>query len=181
MVIEIVCIAGQAARGTTSHFNKGSSFDDTVFAIMGLAILFSTLLDVLMLILFFGRHVPLATTYLWGIRCGLFGAILAAGVGVMMLRNGCAFGRWPRWRTRTAGRQLEHRVGRPACVTCPAVARSADSSVGGFCFQLPAQLAHTTRPDGRLRRVYHAVHGAMRRDVLASDPGTAAHRPIFNG
>jgi hypothetical protein len=88
MGIEIVCIAGQAARGTTSHFNHGSAFDGNIFGVMGLAIAFSTLLDVLMLILFFGRHVPLATTYLWGIRCGLFGAILAAGVGVMMASNG---------------------------------------------------------------------------------------------
>ncbi|HEY1601994.1 MAG TPA: hypothetical protein VGG64_20495 [Pirellulales bacterium] len=88
MVTEIVCIAGQAARGKTSHFNHDSEFDGNVFGMMGLAIAFSTLLDVLLLILFFVRNVPLATTYLWGIRCGIFGAILAAGVGVMMAGNG---------------------------------------------------------------------------------------------
>ena len=43
-VIEMAAIVGQAARGTTSHFNIGNAFDGAVFAIMGVAIAASTLM-----------------------------------------------------------------------------------------------------------------------------------------
>ena len=49
MVIEIVCIAGQAARGTTSHFNQSSVFDALIFAVMGLAITVNTIAAAAML------------------------------------------------------------------------------------------------------------------------------------
>ena len=53
MVIEIVCIAGQALRGTTSHFNVAAPTDEAIFSMMGMMIMFSTGLDVLLLVLFF--------------------------------------------------------------------------------------------------------------------------------
>ncbi|HVU88074.1 MAG TPA: hypothetical protein VHD36_12215 [Pirellulales bacterium] len=85
MITEIVCIAGQSLRGTPSHFNNTSAFNSAVFGIMGSMILFSTGLDVLLLVLFFRRHIMLPAPYLWGIRTGIAGVILAAGIGLLMV------------------------------------------------------------------------------------------------
>ena len=85
MVIEIVCIAGQSLRGATSHFNHDTPLDGAIFSVMGLMIMFSTGLDVILLVLFFGRHVPLAPAYLWGIRAGLIGLICTAAIGMLMV------------------------------------------------------------------------------------------------
>ncbi|SEV97047.1 hypothetical protein [Natrinema salifodinae] len=43
-VIEITAIAGQAARGTRSHFNYSTTFDTAVYLTMGLVIITMTLL-----------------------------------------------------------------------------------------------------------------------------------------
>ena len=43
MAIEMVIIAGQAARGTTSHFNTGTRLDLVLFSLMGAAIVVQTL------------------------------------------------------------------------------------------------------------------------------------------
>jgi hypothetical protein len=45
LLLEIVIIAAQAGRGTTSHFNVGTPLDATLFAVMGLAIVVQTLLS----------------------------------------------------------------------------------------------------------------------------------------
>ncbi|MBI2824079.1 MAG: hypothetical protein HYX69_05220 [Planctomycetia bacterium] len=88
MTVEIICIAGQSLRGTPSHFNDRTPLDAAVFGLMGALISFSTLLDVLLLLLFFTRNVPLPPTYLWGIRFGLLGVIVASGVGAAMVVRG---------------------------------------------------------------------------------------------
>ncbi len=93
MVTEIACIAGQSLRGVPSHFNNASAFDIAVFGIMGSMILFSTGLDMLLLMLFFRRDVTLSAAYLWGIRTGLAGVIFAAGIGILMVdRNAHSVG-----------------------------------------------------------------------------------------
>src|SRR5688572_5180809 len=43
LVLEMAIIAGQAFRGTASHFNVGTIVDGALFTIMGLAILVQTL------------------------------------------------------------------------------------------------------------------------------------------
>ena len=69
---EMACIFTQAARGTTSHFNIHAPFDAAVFSLMGLLIVFNTVLVAVTLALFFLRTAePLAPAYLWGIRLGL--------------------------------------------------------------------------------------------------------------
>ena len=42
LILEMVIIAGQASRGTTSHFNLATPLDAALFAIMGMAIVVQT-------------------------------------------------------------------------------------------------------------------------------------------
>lgn len=88
MTIEQVLIVGQAARGVASHFNEATGGDAAVFILMGVAILFNTLLLGWMALLFF--QMPLDTPdelpsgYLWGIRLGILVTILGSAVGGVM-------------------------------------------------------------------------------------------------
>lgn len=85
MFIEIVCIAGQAARGTTSHYNQATAFDAVIFAVMGISILFSSVLVARVLWLYAGP-VPMPAAMLWGVRLGLaiFLAGSADGLGMVL-------------------------------------------------------------------------------------------------
>jgi hypothetical protein len=85
---EMICLVSQAARGVPSHFNISSAYDASVFAVMGLLIIFNTVLVLLTLILFFGRTPePLPRAYLWGIRLGLMLFFLASIEGYAMVGN----------------------------------------------------------------------------------------------
>ncbi|OJJ22550.1 hypothetical protein BKI52_07665 [marine bacterium AO1-C] len=88
MLIEIGAIALQAARGTTSHFNISTSFDTTVFSIMGVMIAINTLLMFWVLGLFFMQKTNLNPAYLWGIRLGLIIFLLASAEGGFMASRG---------------------------------------------------------------------------------------------
>ena len=87
MVIEIVMITMQSARGATSHFNVASPFDAAVFSIMGTAILFNTAA----MFLFFAiirRDTPASRAgYIWGIRIGVAMFLLASLQGVLIVTN----------------------------------------------------------------------------------------------
>jgi hypothetical protein len=87
MAVELVAIVGQAARGTTSHFNQSSAFDAIVFSIMGTAITVNTLAVAAMLPLI-RRDVPTARIgYLRGMRLGI--ALFVAGslLGFVIVTN----------------------------------------------------------------------------------------------
>jgi len=88
MLAEIVCIALQAARGTTSHYNDSTLFDGIVFGIMGNMIFLNTLLAIVLFILLFVRMTTLPPTYLWGIRLGVLVLILGSLEGLTMIFNG---------------------------------------------------------------------------------------------
>ncbi|MCC3160568.1 hypothetical protein LJ737_25245 [Hymenobacter sp. 15J16-1T3B] len=87
MVVEMGCIVGQAARGTTSHFNLGSAFDGAVFQLMGVFILLNTAAIVWALGLVF-RHRPFGSAaWVWGIRLGLLVFLLGSVVGGVMAQR----------------------------------------------------------------------------------------------
>ena len=87
MIVEIVCIAGQAARGTTSHFNQTTPFDAVVFAVMGIAIAFNIVLAVRILWLFRGP-VAMPPAMVWGVRLGLALFLAGSADGVAMIAHG---------------------------------------------------------------------------------------------
>jgi phosphoglycerol transferase MdoB-like AlkP superfamily enzyme len=84
---EMICIISQAARGVPSHFNISTAYDASVFATMGLLIIFNTLLVLVALVLFCGRTAPLPAAYLWGIRVGLCLFFVASVEGYAMVSN----------------------------------------------------------------------------------------------
>lgn len=69
--VEMLIITGQAARGTTSHFNIANPLDGILYAIMGLAIFANTLLVGYLTYLYFTTENGLPKTILWGMRLGL--------------------------------------------------------------------------------------------------------------
>jgi hypothetical protein len=88
MLVEIGCISLQSFRGTTSHFNDATSFDGAVFGLMGIMILFSSLLAGVLLLLYFTAAPGSPTPYLWAVRLGLVLFLLGSAVGPMMVSRG---------------------------------------------------------------------------------------------
>lgn len=88
MLIEMLCIAEQAARGTTSHYNVTTAFDFFVFATMATMIFVNTLLMMLTLALFVRAELPQPRTYLWGIRLGILLFIVGSLEGMSMILRG---------------------------------------------------------------------------------------------
>lgn len=80
---EMVLIAMQVARGTTSHFNMATPFDATVFRIMGGIITGMWLLTALVAALLFRRRFA-APAIVWGVRLGLIAALLGMAVAFLM-------------------------------------------------------------------------------------------------
>lgn len=87
MIIEMVCIAGQAARGTTSHFNQSTPFDAAVFGLMGMGIVVSSALAARLLWLF-RAPVAMPPAMLWGVRLGLALFLVGSADGVAMIVHG---------------------------------------------------------------------------------------------
>ncbi len=88
MLMEIAGIFGQAARGTSSHFNFDGALNIAVFSMMGNFIAINTVLAVLMLILFWLPGIRLEGAYLWGIRTGLIVFLAGSAVGGQMIALG---------------------------------------------------------------------------------------------
>ena len=88
MLTEIACIAAQAVRGTTSHYNVNTPLDASIFAIMGSMIALNSVLVLVLLIGFLTGRYDLPSPYLWGIRSGLIIFLAASGVGGMMIARG---------------------------------------------------------------------------------------------
>lgn len=87
--IELVIIAGQAARGQLSHYNVSSPLNGALFSLMGVAILTLTTWTAVTATWFFKTNVPggLQAGYWWGIRLGLVLFCLFSYEGMVMARN----------------------------------------------------------------------------------------------
>lgn len=70
--VEMTAIVGQAARGTTSHFNVSNAFDGAVFTMMGVAIALNTIIVGVLTYFYFRAEFDLSPTILLGMRLGLF-------------------------------------------------------------------------------------------------------------
>ncbi len=82
--IEILIIAVQAARGTTSHFNVSTPLNGILFSIMGIAIAAQTLASVAVAVALWRQK--LADRALgWALRLGLSISILGASIGGLMV------------------------------------------------------------------------------------------------
>jgi hypothetical protein len=84
-VAEMAIIALQAWRGTTSHFNVGTTLDLVLWTVMGIAILVQTLASVAVAYALWRQ--PFADRALgWSLRLGLTLSILGASTGGLMTR-----------------------------------------------------------------------------------------------
>jgi hypothetical protein len=87
LIIEIVLITMQAARGVTSHFNNTTAFDAAVFSVMGTAITFNILVAAYVALKFWRTDAKIPAPYLWGIRIGLTIFALASFEGFAMVSH----------------------------------------------------------------------------------------------
>jgi hypothetical protein len=87
MTVEIICIIMQSIRGTTSHFNHETAFDDAVFSVMGMGVVFNTLAMTLFLWIIRRDTPPNRAGYLWGIRLGVALFLLASLQGTLIVGN----------------------------------------------------------------------------------------------
>ncbi len=81
---EMILIIMQAARGTTSHFNHSTAFNDMIFSVMGLMITVSTILIIYLTALYFRARFEMPKATVWGMRLGLVLFLLASFEGGYM-------------------------------------------------------------------------------------------------
>jgi hypothetical protein len=83
MAIEMVIIGGQAARGTTSHFNAATPLDLALFSIMGAAIVIQTLTSIAAAVALW-RNQFADRALGWALRLGMTITIIGAFTGGLM-------------------------------------------------------------------------------------------------
>ena len=128
MVIEILMITMQSARGATSHFNISSPFDAAVFGVMGTAILFNTAAMFLFFAIIRRDTPPSRAGYIWGIRIGVAMFLLASFEGALIVTNnahtvgapdGGAGLPFVNWSTQYGDLRVAHFVGMHAMQALP--------------------------------------------------------------
>ena len=83
VVLEVFLIDLQAARGVTSHFNVGTTFDAAVFGIMGVSILIAWIAAIALTVALF-RHRFADEAFGWAVRLGMLITILGQATGGLM-------------------------------------------------------------------------------------------------
>jgi hypothetical protein len=83
LLLEVAIIDLQAWRGTTSHFNVGTSLDATLFGVMGTAIFIQTISSIAVAVALW-RHRFADRTMGWALRLGMTLTICGAFVGGLM-------------------------------------------------------------------------------------------------
>ena len=138
MLIEIVCIVGQAARGTTSHFNQSSGFDAAIFGVMGAAITINTAAVAALLWLLRRDTPPARVGYLWGVRLGLAVFVLGSLLGFVIVANnghsvpgpdGGAGLPFVNWSVDCGDLRVAHFIGMHALQALPLLGAVLDRSV----------------------------------------------------
>ena len=137
MTVEIVMIVLQSARGTSSHFNHATVFDDLVFSIMGMGVLFNTLAMTLFLWIIRRDTPPHRAGYIWGIRLGVAMFLLASMQGALIVGNDAHSVPGPdggpglpfvNWSTRSGDLRVAHFFGMHALQALPVVGFLLDRS-----------------------------------------------------
>lgn len=120
MCVEISAITAQAARGITSHYNRSTPLNATVFNAMAAAILINTLAVVALLLLYCQPQPQIPAPLLWGIRLGLILFLFSSLQGLQMVANsGHTVGARDggpglpvlRWSTRFGDLRVAHFIG----------------------------------------------------------------------
>ena len=130
IVVEMLAVFVQAARGTTSHFNGSSPFDGVVFGLMGVFITINTGLLIWALYLTLRYRAFGSAAYVWGMRLGLLLFLVGSAVGGAMIRQASHTVGAPDggpglpvlgWSTRTGDLRAAHFLGLHALQTLPLV------------------------------------------------------------
>ncbi|CAA9217876.1 MAG: hypothetical protein AVDCRST_MAG93-309 [uncultured Chloroflexia bacterium] len=81
--VEMIIIAGQAARGTTSHFNNATPFDALLYQVMSVGIVLLWSMSMLVALLLIWQRFT-NRTLAWSLRLGVLSALLGMGVAFFM-------------------------------------------------------------------------------------------------
>lgn len=84
-LVEMVIIAGQAARGKRSHFNHQTPFDDALFDAMALTVVILWLGTLVVAVLLLRARIADRASA-WAMRSGVLLALAGAAVGFLMTR-----------------------------------------------------------------------------------------------
>jgi hypothetical protein len=87
VAVEMVCIAVQAARGTTSHYNEATPFDDLMWTLMSQMILVIWAMNLLAAILLLRQRLA-DPAWAWSLRLGLLLTLVGTAVAYPMTTNG---------------------------------------------------------------------------------------------
>ena len=82
-VVEMVVIILQVVRGTTSHFNVGTPFDEMLWDTMGRFVIVIWLMNLLAAVLLIRQRLP-DPTFAWALRLGLLLTLAGAASGFLM-------------------------------------------------------------------------------------------------
>ncbi|HEX9440012.1 MAG TPA: hypothetical protein VF909_10030 [Roseiflexaceae bacterium] len=83
--VEMIIVVTQVLRGTRSHFNVGSAFDETMFSLMGGFVVAIWIMNLIAAMLLLFQRLP-DPAFAWALRLGLLLTLVGAASGVLMLQ-----------------------------------------------------------------------------------------------